>query len=126
MVSPTPSGVVLRPDVVPLEEDEVSTPDSDDETGTTGGSGGRTGPDKPEAPTPGSFYAVFDLDRLSGATQMSDIIDHITAHLGDNISLRVEVRADSPTGFDDSTLRTVSENAANLNAIASEFEQGSV
>jgi hypothetical protein len=46
--------------------------------------------------------------------------------LGDNISLTVEVRADSPTGFDDSTRRTVSENAANLNATAAEFEQGSV
>jgi predicted AAA+ superfamily ATPase len=126
MVSPTPSGLVLRPDVVPLEEDEVSTPDSDeeadDETGATGGSGGRTGPGTPEPTKPGSFYAVFDLDRLRGATQMSDIIDHITAHLGDNISLTVEVRADSPTGFDDSTRRTVSENAANLNATAAEFE----
>ena len=127
MVTPSPSGLVLRPDVVALEEDEVSPPDSYEEADedTAAGSTARGGGNPQSGtPTPGSFYAVFDLDRLRGATQMSDIIDHIAAHLGENTSLTLELRADSTNGFDDATRRTVSENAANLNATAAEFEQG--
>ena len=129
MVSPAPSGFVLRPDVVPLEDDDISQPDPDaDPDGEAAtGPAGRTGPTPPidnGGPKVTLFYAVFDLDRLRGAAQVADVLEHIAAHLGDDITLTLELRAEKATGYDDATRRTVKENATNLHAKAAEFEQG--
>jgi hypothetical protein len=127
MVSPTPSGLVLRPDAVPLEDDDVSEPDGDDTTAggtSTGAAGLGTSTTSTEAGSggPTSFYAVFDLDSLRGAAQVADVLEHIATHLGDDVALTLELRANSPDGYSDATRRTVKENATNLGATASEFE----
>jgi predicted AAA+ superfamily ATPase len=127
MVSPAPSGFVLRPDVVPLEDDDISQPDSDAEPDgeVAAGPAGRPGPTPPidgGGPKVTSFYALFDLDRLRGAAQVADVLEHIAAHLGDDITLTLELRAQKVTGYDDATRRTVKENATNLHAKAAEFD----
>ena len=71
---------------------------------------------------PAQFYAHFQLDPVRGIKQLGDILDHIAAHLGPNLELALEVRAENADGYNDATRRTVSENAQNLNAQAAEFE----
>ncbi|WP_420624105.1 hypothetical protein [Candidatus Poriferisodalis sp.] len=71
---------------------------------------------------PAQFYAHFQLDPVRGIKQLSDILNHVAAHLGQNLELALEIRAENADGYDDSTRRTVSENAQNLNAQAAEFE----
>ncbi len=71
---------------------------------------------------PTQFYAQFNLDPVRCIKDLGEIAEHISSHLGPDIELVLEVRAANPDGFEDSTQRTVSENAANLGASASEFE----
>ena len=118
---------MLRPDVVPLEDDEVSEPDSnadpdDENASSSGGRPGDAGSTGGDETRWSSFYALFELDRLRGAAQVADILEHIAAHLGDDVELSLELRAKADPGYTDATRRTVSENATNLGAKASEFE----
>ena len=62
------------------------------------------------------------LDPVRCIKELGEIADHISAHLGSDIELVLEVRATNPEGFNEATQRTVSENASNLGATASEFE----
>ena len=52
---------------------------------------------------------------------VQDVIQHLTAALGANVEITLEVQATSPTGFTDATRRTVSENAKTLKFKSSEF-----
>ena len=54
--------------------------------------------------------------------QLGEIAEHVTARLGPDVELTLEVRAKNSDGFDDATRRTVSENATNLGSRSSEFE----
>ena len=69
-----------------------------------------------------SFYALFDLDSVNGIKQLGKILEHVVDHLGPDVEIALEVRAKNAAGFTDATKRSVSENATNLGAQASEFE----
>ena len=133
-VAVTAGGLLVDPDfALAAAESEDSEPDDGgDETGeggdegTGGGGPGSSAPstDTP-APTPPSvtdFYAQFDLDPVRGIKQLGEILEHVSARLGPNIEISLEIRATSPEGYADATQRIVSENAINLGAVASEFE----
>lgn len=47
---------------------------------------------------------------------------NVTNHLGPTVKITVEIEAESPSGFDDRTLRVAEENAKQLGAEAAEFE----
>ena len=79
-------------------------------------------PPEPEPSNPTQFYAQFTLDPVRCIKQLGEIADHVSSKLGDNVELVLEVRATSDEGFDESTRRTVSENARSLSAGSSEFE----
>ena len=68
------------------------------------------------------FYAQFDIDPVRAIKQLGQILENVSARLGPNIELSLEIRANNPDGYDDGTQRIVSENATNLGAQASEFE----
>ena len=68
------------------------------------------------------FYAQFNLDPVRCIKQLGEIADHVSSKLGDDVELVLEVRAKSEEGFDESTRRTVSENARSLGAQSSELE----
>ena len=123
-VTPSPSGLLVHPDFLPEPSDPeppTGTPDPD-----ALGSGTTTSrPEKdPEPPKSGptQFYAQFKLDPVRCIKELGEIADHVNSHLGADVELVLEVRATNPEGFEDSTKRTVTENAANLKAVASEFE----
>lgn len=122
-VNPIPSGLLVHPDRLPEPTEPQPTaegPGGGVETPPPGDHG-----DIPEpAPTQVStqFYAQFGLDPVRCIRELGEIAEHISAHLGPDVELVLEVRATNPDGFDESTQRTVSENASNLGATASEFE----
>ena len=130
-VTPTVSGLLLHPDVVPAPS-MPADPGQDDPVDPGGGDlpggreelGGGVRPDSggDDGSNLTQFYAQFKLDRVRGAQQLGDILEHIAAHLGPEVELELELRANSADGYDDGTRRTVSENAQSLNAQSAEFE----
>ncbi len=125
-IPPTPSGLLIHPDHVPaapeVPESDSESADSPDDPGEPADTYGPPPKTKPEAPRRTQFYAQFNLDPVRCIKQLGDIADHVTSKLGDNVELILEVRANSDDGFDESTHRTVSENAKALGAQSTEFE----
>ena len=123
-VPPAPSGLLIHPDHVP--EPEEPQPVTDEPSVRTDGPDGpttqRVGPPETESSKPTQFYAQFNLDPVRCIKQLGEIADHVSSKLGDDVELVLEVRAKSEEGFDESTRRTVSENARSLGAQSPEFE----
>ena len=127
---PLPGGLLIRPDHVPAPaKPEQADDDEQTDAEATRGSGGGTrssGESRParedDGAAPTRFYAQFQLDRVRGAQQLSDILESVAAHLGTDVELDLELRAANTDGYSDHARRTVSENAQHLNAKAAEFE----
>jgi len=120
--NPARSGLVLRPDVVPPLAPPPPTP-------PTNGGNGPVGPPPPppNGPVtldtkPTTFYAVFNLDPVRGISQLSDIMENVSSHLDGEVTLTLELRAETPDGFDDRTRRTVEENTQQLGSPDYDFE----
>ncbi len=127
-VAPAASGWLIHPDQIPASPEQPENA-HDDPSGatsspeTSGVSTDDSGDSsEPKSADPAVFYAQFKLDPVRCIKQLGDIADHVSSKLGDNVELVLEVRATSEEGFDDSTRRTVSENARSLGAQSSEFE----
>ena len=132
--TPTPSGLIIHPNRLPEPAAGEPPVAGDGQTGP--GQPGATSAGAPSTmgatttgtvsgdatPAPTQFYAQFNLDPVRCIKQLGEIADHVSAPLGPNVELVLEIRATNPTGFPDTTQRTVSENATNLNATSSEFE----
>ncbi len=73
------------------------------------------------------YYGTVDLDPLLAKARFNDIYDEIvqlfTEQLGTSVTINVEITAVRPDGFNDSTIRAVSENSRTLKFKNSEFEQ---
>ena len=132
-VTPNISGLLIHPDFVPTAEGCDGDGDDDDggseEGGSEGKGAGGSGPSGKSKAGEGSggpgatqFYAQFDLDSVRGIKQLGEILEHVTARLGPNVELSLEVRATNEEGYDDATQRIVTENASNLGANGPEFE----
>ena len=123
-VPPAPSGLLIHPDRVPEPEEQSELGAGEPPVGTDGLAGPTTPPSgpEPESSKPTQFYAQFTLDPVRCIKQLGEIADHVSSKLGDDVELVLEVRAKSEEGFEESTRRTVSENARSLGAESSEFE----
>lgn len=127
VLSPTRSGLLIRPDVVPeplpQAEDgdagagDEQTPESLDEKRDRIRSEGEG-----DAAQSRRFYARFDLDPVRGIRQLEEVMTNVANHLGEGVKLTLEVEAESAEGFDDRTRRVATENAQQLGALAAEFE----
>ena len=120
---PALSGLLIHPDHVPAPEEPK--PVTDEPPVRTDGSDGPTTPPvgspEPGSSKPTQFYAQFNLDPVRCIKQLGEIADHVSSKLGDDVELALEIRAKSEEGLDESTRRTVSENARSLGAQSSEF-----
>jgi hypothetical protein len=92
------------------------------EGGDSGGDDGDGEKPPPEGAAKHQFYAQFDLDPVRAIRQLGEILENVTARLGPNLEITLEVNAASTKGYDDATRRVVSENAKSLGAKAAEFE----
>lgn len=122
------TGLLLRPDVVPVADSPVVDPDNAPVQGTiSAGVGTKSAipisvPGSSTVQDPTRFYARFDLDSVRGVKQFGEILEHVSRRLGSKVKLTLEIEADNAIGFDDTTRRIVSENAANLGATSAEFD----
>ena len=124
-VPPAPSGLLIHPDRVPEPQQQPKTATGEPPAETDDPDGPTTPPSGPPEPASSKltqFYAHFNLDPVRCIKQLGEIADHVSSKLGDDVELVLEVRAKSDEGFDESTRRTVSENARSLGAQSSEFE----
>ena len=87
--------------------------------------------EKDEKPTaqgtkPKRFYGTINLSPTKAGLEFSDInqevIQHFTSKHGTDVTIQVEVRAESPDGFDENTVRTAKENANTLGFDQAGFE----
>ena len=123
-VSPTVSGLIIHPDHVPApklagaEDEGAVGEDAAAEDGIPGWKG--TGA---QAAAPTTFYARFDLDAVRAIRQLGEILEHVTARLGSEVELSLEIRASNAQGYAEDVQRIVSENASNLGAKGAEFEK---
>ena len=80
---------------------------------------------RPQAKT--RFYGVKTLNPDKIALDFKNIADEVIAHLraddGTELVVRIEIEATDTNGFDESKVRTVSENARTLKFDQSGFEE---
>lgn len=92
--------------------------------GTTSGDGA---PDSDSSPRMKQFYGTVDLDpvkaKMDFATIVDEIIQQFTSKHDVNVSISVEVQAESPNGFDEGIQRTIKENCNVLKFKNAEFEK---
>ena len=135
--------LVVRPDVAvrqrATEEAGSATPDAtvDGGSAASGAAGASATPTTPIPTGPGPsglsdspkktrFFGVKQLNSDRIAMDFKDVADEILAHLreeGTQLTVRIEVEATKPAGFEESQVRTVSENAATLKFGQSGFEE---
>lgn len=75
-------------------------------------------PASPSEPTATRFYGVTELSSTKTALDFKQVVDEVLSHLratpGSTVTVRLEIEATSPEGFDAMTTRTVNENATTL------------
>ncbi len=55
---------------------------------------------------------------------VDEVIQRLTSQVGCDVEITVEVTARKPDGFDDATVRTISENSRTLKFDTFGFEEG--
>jgi hypothetical protein len=100
-------------------------------TYTTGGEGGRPEPEKvipPQKKTLARYYGRVSLDPQRVNREMGTIVDEViqrlTSQLGTEVEITLEISARRPEGFDEQTVRTISENSRTLKFEQHEFGEG--
>ncbi len=81
-----------------------------------------------ETSTKRRFYGAVTLDPISAsmdfANIMNEVVQQFTSRLGVDVSISVEIQAQSREGFDESFQRIIKENCNVLKFGSSEFESG--
>ena len=128
--TPTDSLLLVRPDVAEKQREK----DSNTVIVEPPIGGGTTTPvagDEPKvvpvevSPSKTRFFGVKTISSDKIALDFKNISDEILANLrrpGVSLVVRVEIEASNSTGFEESTVRTVSENAKTLKFDQSGFE----
>jgi len=128
----TDATLIVRPELAKTQRAaEVPAPPGDSPDPEAGGEATASGSADPSAPAPSSKTRFYGSKRLQAgryATDFKKLADEVLGPLaavpGVTISVRVEIEATAPEGFDDAKVRTVSENAATLKFEESGFEEG--
>ncbi len=115
-------GVGAGPGAGAGPQGRLGAPGSPPGTGEEGAAG--AAPASPALPT--RYYGRLKLDSNRWAKTAADVAEAIVDQLartdGAEVSITIEVEAESPQGFDDRAQRTVTENATTLKFDATEFE----
>ena len=74
------------------------------------------------------YYGRVVIDPMRVHKDMEVIVDEViqrlTSQLGCDVGVTLEINAKRPDGFDESTVRTISENRRTLKFEQSEFDEG--
>lgn len=124
----TDSLLVVRPDVAQKQGDQEPGRPGDDKPPQVD----EPAPEKPPSidvafpPAKTRFYGVKTLNPEKIALDFKNIADEVITHLresGTGLVVKIEIEATDPTGFDESKVRTISENAKTLKFEQSGFEE---
>jgi uncharacterized protein len=78
------------------------------------------------SPAPRQFFGTVELDANLAKKNFADIVDEVvlnfTAKHGVNVRIKVDIEAETATGFDDALQRIVRENCNVLKFRNAEFE----
>lgn len=128
-----PHSVLVKPDVA-LRQIEAETPRATEQEKTTADdqvlvidkSRDKDVP-KPEVPVFRRFHGAVSLDATRVARDAGkvaeEVIQHLSALIGANVKLTLEVQADVPGGVPEHIVRTVTENCRTLKFETSGFEK---
>ena len=111
--------VIVRPEIAEaqLEADRPAPPPSCIGPNAAGSSTSTTG-EPPEPKLATRFHATSSLDPQRANKDMAliveEIIQRLTSLTGTEVEVTVEISAHRPEGFDDATVRTISENSRTL------------
>jgi hypothetical protein len=90
------------------------------------GSGGGSTPPPATPALKTRFYGSIDLNQQKVASSVQKVVDEVVQHLvakyGTNIRITLDIEADNAEGFEESVVRTVSENANTLGFSQKGFE----
>jgi predicted AAA+ superfamily ATPase len=130
-----PTGLLVKPDVAAKQQEAERPPAS---PGPTGGPG-TTSPAGPQRPgeTPGGGAPVQQLPkRFHGSVTLDatrvgrdagriadEVISHLTALVGSEVKVTLEIEAQVPNGVPENTVRTVTENSRTLKFDTQGFEK---
>ncbi|OGV65464.1 MAG: hypothetical protein A3K19_10270 [Lentisphaerae bacterium RIFOXYB12_FULL_65_16] len=91
-----------------------------------GSPGGRTDDKAPKSVAKRHFYAKVDLDPIKAKVAFNDlvleVVEPFASRADTRVTISVEIRAESPMGFDENLQRAVRENARHLKVESAEFE----
>ena len=121
------SGRVVKPEVAEAQSPD-DYPSGVDHPGGGGGRVGEPGPGGPEPPPPPAdptrYFGSVSVDASRPGPKFGQLATEVIAHLaaleGADVSVTVEIKATRPTGFASDVVRTVNENASQL-----KFDAGS-
>jgi hypothetical protein len=127
-VTVTDSTLIVRPEPAKAQRAAELSPD-DEPSGPEPGTGPEPGPGPgPEPPGKTRFFGSKRLQPDRYASDFKKLADEVLGPLGATpgvtLNVTIEIEATVPDGFDDSKVRTVSENAATLKFEQSGFEEG--
>ena len=126
--------VLIKPDVAMAQV--TATPTT---TGSTSGGGdpppsphpqptptGGTGTTPPTPRPKTRFYGAVDIpsQKVTSSVQkvVDEVIQHLSAQYGSKVRITLNIEAENPSGFDEASVRTVSENANTLGFSEKGFE----
>lgn len=128
--------ILINVETAKAYQEKLDEEKSDTGSTSTGASaGGETGGSAPSGTTgidAGSgtekyhrFFAQKTLHKQRGASECADIIEHIISHLEkeSNVSIKIDIEAESSSGFSESVIRTVKENSTQLGLKDFSFEK---
>ena len=129
--SPTDALLIVRPDVALRQrlEEPAPRPPDDPQPGPGPSPHPEPGPHpepKPDLQWPTRFFGVKTLHPDKVALDFKNVADEVLAYLRSgehtNVTVRIEIEATDSEGFNESRVRTVSENARTLKFDQSGFE----
>ena len=137
-VNVTGETLIVRPDIATAQREAEGGTAPEDQAAAPGGTpeggeprevpaGAPTSPGKVQSAGKTRFFGTKRLstDRIArDFKEISDeVIDHLEAVDGAEVSITIEIEANAPDGFDEQQIRTVSENAKTLKFDQSDFEE---
>lgn len=125
------SGLLVKPDIAGRQLDsEARPPETPTVPGPGVGDGGKPAPGpRPDvpAPLPRRFHGSVRLDSArvgrDAGRIAEEVITHLTAQIGAEVTVTLEIEARLPNGASDQLVRTVTENSRTLKFESHGFEK---
>jgi hypothetical protein len=126
-----PTGLLVKPDVAAKQQEAERPPTGPGSAGGPIATPPASGPESegsPRAPVlPKRFHGSVTLDATRvgrDAGRIADeVISHLTALVGSEVKVTLEIEAQVPNGVPENTVRTVTENSRTLKFDTQGFER---